>query len=93
MPGGSPGPSPVFEGEVVDQRIPGINTMAVAAIVFSVLIPPAGIVMGHVAKRQIRRTRESGATLASIALLVGYTLTLCLCCLPVAIVVGLPLGL
>jgi hypothetical protein len=67
--------------------------MAVAAMVFSVLIPPAGIVMGHLAKRQIRRTQESGATLASVALLVGYTITLCLCCIPVVVIVGLPLGI
>jgi hypothetical protein len=88
-----PAAGPVFEGEVVDQRIPGINTMAVAALVFSILMPPAGIVMGHVAKRQIRRTHESGATVASVALVIGYTITLCLCCIPVAVIVGLPLGI
>jgi hypothetical protein len=93
QPHQQPTAGPVLQGEVVNQRIPGINTMAVAALVFSVLLPPVGVVMGHVAKRQIRRTQESGATIASVALLVGYTITLCLCCIPVAVIVGLPLGL
>jgi hypothetical protein len=68
-----------------DDRIPGVNTMAVAALVFSVLFPPAGIVMGHIAKRQVRRTRESGSLLATLALVIGYTITLCACCGPAAL--------
>jgi hypothetical protein len=75
-------PVPAVRVEPFDDRIPGVNTMAVAALVFSVLFPPAGIVLGHIAKGQIRRTRESGRLLATIALVIGYTITLCACCGP-----------
>jgi hypothetical protein len=66
-------------------RIPGVNTMAIAALVFAVLFAPAGIVMGHVAKRQIRRTGESGSAIATVALFIGYSIMLCACCGPVAL--------
>ncbi len=33
---------------------------------------PLGIVFGHVARRQINRTREGGKGLATAALIIGY---------------------
>src|SRR5262245_55127214 len=80
-----PATVPAVRVELFDDRIPGVNTMAVAALVFSVLFPPAGIVMGHIAKGKIRRTRESGNLLATLALVIGYTITLCACCGPAAL--------
>ena len=53
--------------------------MAIAALFFSILLPPVGILMGHIAKSQIRRTRESGRGLATTALIIGYSLLLCVC--------------
>ncbi len=62
------------------ERVPGVNTMAIASLVFAFLLPPIGIVMAHVAKAQIRRTGEGGRGLATAALVIGYGLLL-LCCL------------
>ncbi|GGM56720.1 DUF4190 domain-containing protein [Dactylosporangium sucinum] len=68
-----------------DQRIPGVNTMAIAALVFAVLLPPFGIIMGHIARAQIKRTGEGGRWLALTALIVGYTLLACLCGIPIVV--------
>jgi tellurite resistance protein TehA-like permease len=57
--------------------------MAISALVFGVLLPPIGIVMGHVALSQIRRTGESGRRIAIAALVVGYSILLtCFCAIP-----------
>jgi peptidyl-prolyl cis-trans isomerase B (cyclophilin B) len=64
-------------------RVPGVNTMAIAGLIFGFLLPPIGIVMAHIAKSQIRRTGESGRGIATAALVVGYSvLFLCACGLP-----------
>ena len=60
-----------------------MNAMAALAIVFAFLFFPLGILFGHIAKRQIARSGETGGGLATTALVVGYLLlglTLCLCC-------------
>ncbi|GAA2610393.1 hypothetical protein GCM10010399_46610 [Dactylosporangium fulvum] len=67
------------------QRIPGVNTMAIAALIFAVLLPPFGIVMGHIAWAQIKRTGETGRWLALTALIVGYAELLCLCGIPIVL--------
>jgi Domain of unknown function (DUF4190) len=57
------------------------NGLAIASLVCSLagLVPcisaPVGIVLGHVAKRQIRETGEQGEGLANAGLWVGYILT------------------
>ncbi|AGL21119.1 DUF4190 domain-containing protein [Actinoplanes sp. N902-109] len=51
------------------------NTMAILALVFAFVFAPAAIVMGHVAKRQIRQTGESGEGLATAGLWLGYIIT------------------
>ncbi|WP_433792263.1 DUF4190 domain-containing protein [Actinoplanes sp. CA-252034] len=57
------------------------NVLAIASLVCSVLGPltcvsaPAGIVLGHLAKKQIRQTREAGEGLAVAGLWVGYIVT------------------
>ena len=48
------------------------NLMAILSIVFAFVFYPAGIVLGHVALTQIRRTGEQGRVLAIIGLVVGY---------------------
>jgi len=59
-----------------------INLMALAAFALSVLgtlVPPAalgGVVCGHLARRQIRRRRESGDSWALAGLILGYLLIL-----------------
>jgi Domain of unknown function (DUF4190) len=65
------------------QPAPTMNAMAALAMVFAFLFFPLGIVFGHVAKRQIDRTGETGGGLATAALVLSYlflVLTLCFCC-------------
>ena len=54
---------------------PATNTMAILALVFAFVFSPAAIVMGHVAKKQIRQTGESGEGLATAGLWLGYLIT------------------
>ncbi|MGC4804574.1 DUF4190 domain-containing protein [Micromonospora sp. DT233] len=61
----------------------GTNILAVLSLVFAFLFPLAGIVLGHLAKRQIRRTGEEGDQLATWGLILGYLFTvvgLVACC-------------
>ena len=51
------------------------NTMAILALVFAFVFSPAAIVMGHVAKKQIRQSGESGDGLATAGLWLGYIFT------------------
>lgn len=54
------------------------NSLAIAALVCGIIqfvVPPAliaTIVLGHVARRQIRRTGEAGYGLATAGLVLGY---------------------
>jgi hypothetical protein len=54
---------------------PRTNTMAILALVFAFVFSPAAIVMGHVAKKQIAQTGESGDGLATAGLWLGYIFT------------------
>ena len=51
------------------------NTMAILALVFAFIFAPAAIVLGHVAKKQIRQTGEQGEGLATAGLWLGYIFT------------------
>lgn len=51
------------------------NTLAILALVFAFVFAPAAIVMGAVARRQIRRTGEEGWGLATAGLIVGIVFT------------------
>src|SRR4029453_8092940 len=57
------------------------NGLAIASLVCSLaglvtcISAPVGVVLGHVAKRQIRETGEQGEGLANAGLWVGYILT------------------
>lgn len=48
------------------------NTLSILALVFGVLGSVLGIVFGHVALSQIKRTGEAGRGLAIAGLVVGY---------------------
>jgi hypothetical protein len=47
------------------------NTLAVVSLVLAFVCAPAGLVLGIVARRQIRRTGEEGAGLALAGIIVG----------------------
>jgi Domain of unknown function (DUF4190) len=57
------------------------NSMAIASLVCSLaglatcISAPVGVVLGHIAKRQIRQTGEQGDGLATAGLWVGYIIT------------------
>ncbi|WP_317790024.1 DUF4190 domain-containing protein [Actinoplanes sichuanensis] len=58
------------------------NALAIASLVCSIagvltcISAPVGIVLGHIAKKQIRQTHEGGEGLATAGLWVGYILTI-----------------
>jgi len=49
--------------------------MAIVALVSALVFAPLGIVFGHIALTQIRRTDEDGKGLAIAGLVIGYVLT------------------
>lgn len=63
-----------MDGQPIYQQStrPGTNVLAVFALVLSFFIGILGIVLGHIARAQIRRTGEGGAGLALAGLIVGY---------------------
>jgi hypothetical protein len=82
-PGGLPPPGP--PGEPYPAYQPGQprrqNTMAIIALVLSLvgfiigISAPVGAILGHVARKQIRETGESGEGMALAAIIVGWVLT------------------
>jgi hypothetical protein len=61
----------------------GPNVLAILSLVLAFVFPPAGIVLGHLAKRQIRQTGEEGDQLATWGLILSYVFTglgLLACC-------------
>ena len=51
------------------------NSMAVVALVSALVFAPLGIVFGHIALSQIRRSGEEGHGLAIAGLVIGYIFT------------------
>ncbi|MEU8180186.1 DUF4190 domain-containing protein [Micromonospora sp. NPDC049044] len=61
----------------------GTNVLAILSLIFAFVFPPAGAVLGHLAKRQIRTSGEEGDQLATWGLILGYVftgLTVLACC-------------
>ncbi|AEV75488.1 hypothetical protein MycrhN_5009 [Mycolicibacterium rhodesiae NBB3] len=65
-PNQSSAPPPVYVAA------PPTNGMAIAALILVFFFFPLGIVFGHVARGQIKRTGEGGRGLATAALIIGY---------------------
>ncbi|GAA3929143.1 DUF4190 domain-containing protein [Actinoplanes auranticolor] len=55
--------------------VAGTNVMAILALVFAFIFAPAAIVLGAVAKRQIRQTGEQGTGLATAGFWLGIVFT------------------
>jgi hypothetical protein len=49
--------------------------MAILSLVFAFVFAPAGIVLGHIAKRQLRTSGEGGGGLATAGLILSYIFT------------------
>ncbi|SCL18309.1 DUF4190 domain-containing protein [Micromonospora inyonensis] len=60
-----------------------MNVMAILSLVFAFVFAPVGILLGHMARRQIRQTHEQGEQLAFWGLIASYVITglyLLFCC-------------
>lgn len=63
---------PVYADQMAPQQNPKTNTMAVLALVFGVMGGFLGIVFGHIALSQIKRTGEQGHGFALAGVILGY---------------------
>ena len=73
QPGGYPPPGygqPPY-GQPPYGQAQGTNGMAIAALVTSLLCSPLGIILGFVAKGQIKKTGQSGNGLATAGIVIG----------------------
>lgn len=68
-------PPPVYGQPAPGYSQPPTNTLAILALIFGFMFPIAGIICGHIARGQIKRTGESGDGLALAGLILGYVLT------------------
>ncbi|AOX65049.1 hypothetical protein BJK06_04070 [Curtobacterium sp. BH-2-1-1] len=70
-----------------------LSLIAVVAIALAFVAPIGGVVVGFIARREVRRTGERGDGLAFAAVLIGATLTLVTVVLPAAVAASGFLGL
>lgn len=73
--GGYQPPGPPGYGGYGPPPQQGTNVMAILSLVFAFVFAPVGIVLGHVARKQIRETGEQGAPLATWGLILSYIFT------------------
>ncbi|MEO8262445.1 MAG: DUF4190 domain-containing protein [Pseudolysinimonas sp.] len=55
--------------------VPRTNTLAIIALVLALTVPIGGIICGHMALGQIKRTGESGHGLALAGAIIGWVYT------------------
>ncbi|POH74284.1 disulfide bond formation protein DsbA [Arthrobacter glacialis] len=67
----------------------GTNTLAIVSLVSSFFVGIAGVITGHIALSQIKRTGEEGKGLAIAGLVIGYVMTLAAIVGVIAVVVSL----
>lgn len=91
-PGGMPPGYPPYGYPYPPPR--STNTMAILALVLSLVFAPVGIILGHLARKQIRQTGEDGDGLALAGMIIGYVLTgiAVLSCLGYVVIVVLMFG-
>lgn len=72
--GYTPDGRPVTADRAVGMAVPGArtNSMAITSLICAFLMPLLGVIFGHVARSQIRRTGEQGAGMALAGLIIGY---------------------
>ncbi len=54
---------------------PRTNTLAIVALILGILVPIGGIITGHIALSQIKKSGEAGHGLALAGTIIGYVLT------------------
>lgn len=70
----TPGYAPPPPGYGQDP-VAATNALAIVALILSLLVPPGGIICGHIALGQIRRTHEQGHGMALAGTIIGYVVT------------------
>lgn len=73
-PGAGYGAPPSGGGPYPPAQKSDYNTFAVLSPIFGVVVPPAGVALGHLALPQIRRTGERGRGAAIAGLVIGYVM-------------------
>jgi hypothetical protein len=68
---------------------PPTNTLAILALVLAFVFPPAALVLGLMARKQIRQTGEEGDGLALAAVIIGGIAVALFALMFVVAVVGL----
>jgi heme/copper-type cytochrome/quinol oxidase subunit 2 len=68
----TPPPNPYAPAPVA---VPPTNLLAILSLVGAFIFPVAGVVLGILAKGQIRRTGEGGDTLATVGIVLSIALT------------------
>ena len=54
---------------------PRTNTLAIVALILGILVPIGGIITGHIALSQIKKTGEAGHGMALAGTILGYVFT------------------
>ena len=63
---------PAYATDAYGRPVARTNTLAIVALVLSFFVPLGGIICGHLALGQIKRTGEAGHGLALAGLIIGY---------------------
>ncbi len=71
----APGPSGAQPYGYTGQLVPRTNTLAIVALILSLTVSLGGIICGHIALSQIKRTGEGGYGLALAGTIIGYVFT------------------
>lgn len=66
-----PGFAPVDRHPFTSDRVGQTNVLAILSLVFAFVFAPAGLVLGIMARKQVKRTREEGAGLALAGIIVS----------------------
>jgi hypothetical protein len=66
---------PAYGQPAAGYYAPPTNTLAILALVLAFVVSPGGIICGHIALSQIKRTGEGGRGLALAGLIIGYVFT------------------
>ncbi|MCA5922947.1 DUF4190 domain-containing protein [Curtobacterium oceanosedimentum] len=69
-------PSAPADAPAVATTIPPLSLLAVVAIVLAFVAPIGGVIVGVIARRDVRLTGDRGDGIAFAAILIGATLTL-----------------
>lgn len=56
----------------VNTKVSDLNAFALVSIIVTFLVPVAGIIFGHIALSQIKRTGDAGRGIALTAVIYGY---------------------